>query len=169
LASSFTWFLEPLVEPGAGVLLPLEPDAPPEPEAGPAEEPDMPEEPIPEEPVPEMPEDVPEVPVPEAPVAPGVDELLVVVPDAGKALPPVVPGFCAAPPVVEDVAGEPLPVEPEVELELPGMFLLVSTMMVSFIKSKIKHPADGCVVQGKPIVPTMNLRASHDKWPCHML
>jgi len=104
---------------------------------------------------------VPEVPVPEVPVEPGVDVLVVVVPDAGKALPPV----------VEEVAGEPLPLEPvpEVELVLPGMFLLVSTMMVSFIKSKIKHPADGCVVQGKPIVPTMDLRASHDKWPCHML
>jgi hypothetical protein len=144
------------MEPDAGVLLPPEPDAPPEPEVEPAEEPDMPEE-------------VPEVPVPEVPAAPGVDELLVVVPDAGKALPPVVPGFCVAPPVVEDAAGELLPVEPEVELELPGMFLLVSTMMVSFIKSKIKHPADGCVIQGEPIVPTMHLRASHDEWPCHML
>ena len=169
------------MEPDAGVLLPPEPDTPPEPEVRPAEVPDkpeepapeeiVPEEPAPEEPVPEMPEEVPEVPVPEVPVAPGVDELLVVVPDAGKVLPPVVPGFCAPPPVVEDVAGEPLPVEPEpeVELGLPGMFLLVSTMMVSFIKSKIKHPADGCVIQGKPIVPTVNLRASHDKWPCHML
>lgn len=156
------------MEPDVGVLLP-EPDMPPEPEVGLVEEPDMPEEPMLEEPVPEMPEEVPEVPVPEVPVAPGVAELLVVVPDAGNALPPVVPGFCAAPPVVEDVAGEPLPVEPEVEPGLPGMFLLVSTMMVSFIKSKIKHPADGCVVQGEPIVPTMNLRASHDKWPCHML
>jgi hypothetical protein len=45
--------------------------------------------------------------------------------------------------VLEAEEGEPL-VEPEVEpVLLPGIFLLVSTMMISFIKSTIKHPLSG--------------------------
>jgi len=156
LAASFIWFMEPVVEPDVVVPLPPLPDMPE------VLVPDMPapEVPVlaPEVPVPEVPALVPDVPVPEVPVEPGVDDVLVVVPEVGK-----------APPVVDTEAGLLPPAEPGVELVLPGVFLLVSTMMVSFIKSKIKHPADGCMVQGKPIVPTMNFRASHDKWPCHML
>ena len=43
-----------------------------------------------------------------------------------------------------------LPVEPEVGLVLlPGTFLLVSTMMISFKKSTIKHP-QRMRIQGEP-------------------
>jgi len=73
-----------------------------------------------------------EVPEPEVPAEPGVDVPLVLAPEVGKLLPLVVDGFCVVLPLVE--LDEP-PVEPEVEpVLLPGIFLLVSTMMLSFIK-----------------------------------
>jgi hypothetical protein len=70
---------------------------------------------------------------PEVPAEPGVDVPLVLAPDVGKLLPPVVDGFCVVLPAVVEL-DEP-PVEPVVEpVLLPGIFLLVSTMMLSFIK-----------------------------------
>jgi hypothetical protein len=70
---------------------------------------------------------------PDVPAEPGVDVPLVLAPDVGKLLPLVVDGFCVVLPAVVEV--DDPPVEPEVEpVLLPGIFLLVSTMMLSFIK-----------------------------------
>jgi hypothetical protein len=102
------------VDPGA----PLEPVEPIEPL-----EPLEPLEPV--EPI--------EPPEPDVPAEPGVDVPLVLAPDVGKLPPLVVDGFCVVLPGVVEV--EEPPVELEVEpVLLPGIFLLVSTMMLSFIK-----------------------------------
>lgn len=88
-----------------------------------------------------------EAPEPLVPAEPGVEVPLVLAPDAGKLLPPVVDGFCVVPPVVG--VDEP-PTEPVVEpVLLPGIFLLVSTMMLSFIKFDDQTSAMRTGVQGK--------------------
>ena len=77
--------------------------------------------------------ELPEPVEPDVPAEPGVDVPLVLAPDVGKLLPPVADGFCVVPPAVVEL-DEP-PVEPVVDpVLLPGIFLLVSTMMLSFIK-----------------------------------
>jgi len=58
---------------------------------------------------------------------------------------------------------EPLPVVPAIEpVLLPGLSLLVSTMMISFKKSTIKHPGR-MRIKGEPIVPAANFWTSRER------
>jgi hypothetical protein len=152
------WLIEPLIEPGAGVVLPVLPDVPlPSVDAllvavgdGAVAallpmEPLLPVEPLlffmslPDEPpVEELPMLLP--PVDELPMEP----LLPVVPLPVVLVPMLPLPFAALPmlPPVELLPGAPPTVEPPVDplpvvldvgpVLLPGMFLLVSTMMISF-------------------------------------
>jgi len=190
--------MEPLIEPGAGVVLPVLPDVPlPSVDALLLAVGDgvdaalLPVEPLPVEPLlffwslpEELPavEDRPELPLPvellfalppvvllpvvllpmlPLPVDPVPDVLLPILPAGLEALPILLP---VEPPPVVLLTVEPpvelLPVEPDVgPVLLPGIFLLVSTMMISFKKSTIKHP-ERMRFKGEPVLPAANLWTS---------
>ena len=177
LAESFIWFIEPLIEPGAGVVLPVLPVVPlPGVEALlfavgagavaallpiepllPVDPPlffvSLPEEALPVEPLPMLPPVEP-LPEDEFPILlfPVVPLPVVLVP---VVLAPMLPAPLAALPMLPPV--ELLPVELEVgPVLLPGMFLLVSTMMISFKKSTIKHP-QRMRIKGEPAKPAADL------------
>jgi hypothetical protein len=138
LADSLIWFIEPLIEPGAGVVLPVLPEVPlPGVDALLVAVGDgavaalLPIEPLlPVEPLPvEVPPMLLPVVLPPVVLVPMLPLPLAPLP----MLPPVEP-LPVVPPIVEPPV-ELLPVELGVEPVLPGMFLLVSTMMISFKKS----------------------------------
>ena len=131
-----------LVAVGEGAVLPVEPLLPVDP---------LPVNPLPVEPLDELPMLLPValLPVVELPI------LLLPVEPA-----PVAPAGLEALPILLPV--EPLPVEPELGPVLPGMFLFVSTMMISFKKSTIKHPKR-MRFKGGPVVPAANLWTSRVK------